>query len=139
MPLPSSGPISINDIRDELQTSNGSLRALSNLAGFSTPDAMSEFYGYSAYTLIASLVAPGSPCNAADQNVYLNVGNGVYYAQNAYSPGAYTPIYSFSEFYYLFVSYDPWFDAYEYDYWQTNVSSTQWTYFGSVLSFCAPS
>ena len=48
MPLPPSGPISINDIRIELGQAQGnnSLRALSNLAGFSPPDAMSEFYGY---------------------------------------------------------------------------------------------
>jgi hypothetical protein len=47
MPLPSSGAISISQIRTELGTSSGSLRTLSSLAGFSTPDAMSEFYGYS--------------------------------------------------------------------------------------------
>lgn len=48
MPLPPSGPLSINDIRLELgqAQANSSLRALSNLAGFSTPDAISEFYGY---------------------------------------------------------------------------------------------
>lgn len=48
MPLPSSGAISISQIRTELGTSSGSLRNLSSLAGKSTPDAMSEFYGYSA-------------------------------------------------------------------------------------------
>ena len=48
MPLPSSGAISISQIRTELGTSDGSLRNLSSLAGKSTPDAMSEFYGYSA-------------------------------------------------------------------------------------------
>ena len=49
MALPVSGPLSINDIRVELQQSqaNSSLRSLSNIAGFSTPDAISEFYGYS--------------------------------------------------------------------------------------------
>jgi hypothetical protein len=47
MALPVSGPLSINMIRNELSTSNGSLRALSSAAGFSTPDAISEFYGYS--------------------------------------------------------------------------------------------
>ena len=51
MPLPSSGAISISQIRTELGTSNGSLRALSSLAGFSTPDAMSEFYNYSAESM----------------------------------------------------------------------------------------
>lgn len=47
MALPVSGPLSINQIRNELGTSNGSLRALSAQAGFSTPDSISEFYGYS--------------------------------------------------------------------------------------------
>ena len=46
MALPSSGPLSINDIRTALGSSSGSLRALSALAGFSTPDAISDFYGY---------------------------------------------------------------------------------------------
>ena len=51
MPLPSSGAISISQIRSELGTSNGSLRALSSLAGKSTPDAMSEFYGYASESM----------------------------------------------------------------------------------------
>lgn len=46
MALPSSGTLSINDIRGALSTSNGSLHYLSGLAGFSTPDAISDFYGY---------------------------------------------------------------------------------------------
>jgi hypothetical protein len=46
MALPSSGPLSINDIRNALSSSSGSLRDLSALAGFSTPDSISEFYGY---------------------------------------------------------------------------------------------
>lgn len=48
MALPGPGnPLSISQIRTELGSSSGSLRALSALAGFSTPDAISEFYGYS--------------------------------------------------------------------------------------------
>ena len=47
MALQSSGEISIDDIRTEIGTTNGSLRSLSSTAGKSTPDAMSEFYGYS--------------------------------------------------------------------------------------------
>ena len=50
MPLPSSGPISISQIRSYLSISNNSLRYLSDSVGFSTPDAMSEFYGYSIPT-----------------------------------------------------------------------------------------
>jgi hypothetical protein len=49
MTLPASGTISLNDIRVELQqaSTNVSLGALSNLAGFVDPDAVSEFYGFS--------------------------------------------------------------------------------------------
>jgi hypothetical protein len=53
MALQSSGAISIADIRNE-QVNNGgfsssySLRQLSSNAGKSTPDAISEFYGYGA-------------------------------------------------------------------------------------------
>lgn len=53
MALQSSGAISISEIRNE-QVNNGgmsstySLRGLSSNAGYGTPDAMSEFYGYSA-------------------------------------------------------------------------------------------
>lgn len=50
MALPSSGTLSLNDIRVELglAQSNVSLRSMSSTAGKSTPDAVSEFYGYSA-------------------------------------------------------------------------------------------
>lgn len=49
MALQSSGQIDISDIQTELGSSSGSLRTLSAAAGFSVPDAMSEFYGYSAF------------------------------------------------------------------------------------------
>lgn len=48
MALQTSGAISISQIKTELGISDNSLRALSSAAGKSTPDAMSEFYGYSA-------------------------------------------------------------------------------------------
>jgi hypothetical protein len=47
MALPTSGPISISQIKAELGSGSNSLRTLSAAAGKSTPDAMSEFYGYS--------------------------------------------------------------------------------------------
>ena len=49
MALQSSGPISLTDIATELgvSTTNISLRSVSLAAGFATPDAFSEFYGYS--------------------------------------------------------------------------------------------
>lgn len=49
MPLQGSGAISINQIRTELASGSYSLRTLSAAAGKSTPDAMSEFYGYSGF------------------------------------------------------------------------------------------
>jgi hypothetical protein len=49
MATPSSGEISISEIANEtgLALTNISLRNLSQIAGFSTPDAMSDFYSYS--------------------------------------------------------------------------------------------
>lgn len=49
MALPSSGSLSFNQIRTELglSQSNSSLRGMSSNAGKSTPDAVSEFYGFS--------------------------------------------------------------------------------------------
>jgi hypothetical protein len=59
MALPSSGPLSISAIRNEEvnvggMTSTYSLRQLSSQAGKSTPDSISEFYGYSALTVVQS-------------------------------------------------------------------------------------
>ena len=50
MALPTSGPLSINDIRIELGASavNQSLGAFSDTAGFIAPDAITDFYGFSA-------------------------------------------------------------------------------------------
>lgn len=74
MPLPSSGQLGINAIRNELGTSNGSLRYLSSLAGFGTPDAISEFYGYSSATVPYSY---GGPRILFDFASTANYGNGI--------------------------------------------------------------
>lgn len=49
MTLPTTGPLSINDIRVELGASatNQSLGTFSDTAGFAAPDAITDFYGYS--------------------------------------------------------------------------------------------
>jgi len=48
MALPGSGPLSFSAIATELLAITPySLRSMSSTAGFSTPDAVSEFYGYS--------------------------------------------------------------------------------------------
>jgi hypothetical protein len=75
-PLPSSGPLSINDIRVELgqPQANSSLRSLSNLAGFSTPDAISEFYGYPptpsyrTFTIVNSRTTQGEVCSIREED-----------------------------------------------------------------------
>ena len=85
MPLPSSGPLGIGAIRTELGTSNGSLRYLSGLAGFSTPDAMSEFYGYAAGG--ANIIMDLNIDNFLPGSNYVSVGvDGDYYYSydNAY-------------------------------------------------------
>jgi hypothetical protein len=68
MALPSSGPISGSQIGAELGASAPySLRSMSSTAGFSTPDAMSEFYGYSsAYNVTIYSKAGASPNSSYD-------------------------------------------------------------------------
>jgi len=76
MALPSSGPLSIGNIRDE-QVNNGgfassySLRQLSSNAGKASPDAISEFYGYSA----ATYYKYGSPFMLFDFSSTANYSN----------------------------------------------------------------
>ena len=61
MALPSSGPLSGSQIATELGVSavDISLRSLSSTAGFSTPDNMSEFYGF-ASTAEYNFTLPGT-------------------------------------------------------------------------------
>jgi len=78
MALQSSGAISISQIKTELGSSSNSLRTLSAAAGKSTPDAMSEFYGYSAYTPPSylsganSISGAGTAASPYTVNVYMN-------------------------------------------------------------------
>jgi hypothetical protein len=54
MALQSSGQISLNDIATEIGLSPPfSLRSMSSTAGFSSPDTISDFYGYSAGPVLA--------------------------------------------------------------------------------------
>jgi|688.fasta_scaffold1294971_1 hypothetical protein len=69
MALPSSGPISGSQIGTELGISTGpySLRNMSASASFSSPDAMSEFYGYSsAYNVTIYSRAGATPNSSYD-------------------------------------------------------------------------
>lgn len=61
MALQGSGCISISQIRTELGSASYSLRTLSGAAGKSTPDSMSEFFGYSAAPPSTTAYQYGSP------------------------------------------------------------------------------
>jgi hypothetical protein len=69
MALPTSGPLSINAIRVELGASstNQSLGAFSDTAGFAAPDAISDFYGFSslksAYRYNGTVGKPAFECD----------------------------------------------------------------------------
>ena len=72
MPLQSSGPISFSQIKTELTSSSNSLRALSAAAGFSSPDAVSEFYGYSFITALPPTVSTSGASGVTNTQIIAN-------------------------------------------------------------------
>jgi hypothetical protein len=136
MALQSSGQISLNDIATELAlTPPFSLRSMSSAAGFSTPDAVSEFYGYSAavtYTYYATW-ALDDPCFYD----YLDI---VYGSDSKYyvDSGGYTLLYDYSPgaTWYEFLYYEPLFDANVYNRWTVDSTSTTLSDDGLALSNC---
>ena len=108
MALPSSGAISISQIRTELGSSSGSLRTLSAAAGKSTPDAMSEFYGYSA----AYVYNFGDDGGTSTTCCGISAGSTAYASTNSpttgtvfYSNSALTTIFPMSGYSGLFIKY----------------------------------
>lgn len=91
MALPSSGPLSSSQISTELGTpsTNISLGGMSDTASFSAPDAMSDFYGYSAATLITASLRASNYMVYNPSNVYLNFDgaavNASYASYNTYN------------------------------------------------------
>lgn len=105
MALQSSGAISISQIKTELGSSSNSLRTLSAAAGKSAPDAMSEFYGFSSYT-VPSLGSWGNSQSGAgtQANPYIITKNNFPYGsdtQLAYECGSIPSLEPF-EFYNLY-------------------------------------
>lgn len=92
MALPSSGPLSISQIKAELSTSQNSLRYLSQSVGFSTPDSISEFYGYSAATQYYAYYVEVFTCYAGScySSMYTPL-NGLLVSANPLSVGRYYP------------------------------------------------
>ena len=84
MALPSSGPLSISDIKTELGASstNQSLGTFSDTAGFAAPDAISDFYGFSAsltgFTGSASQGGSKFICNQSLNTSYWHNGSSAY-------------------------------------------------------------
>jgi hypothetical protein len=76
MALPSSGQLSLNDIRVELglAQSNVSLHSMSVTAGFSTPDAVSEFWGYPptpnyrTFAIVNTATSSGEVCSILEED-----------------------------------------------------------------------
>lgn len=129
MALPSSGPLSISQIRAILGTSSGSLRYLSSLAGKSTPDAISEFYGYQNVTYYSfGPMAPYDPCNGYGQYLYwTNVDPTVRFSSGADANGNYVFIPQY---------YADWEYAWVWDMYY--VMNNNVYYWGITYSGCGP-
>jgi hypothetical protein len=97
MALPSSGQLSISQIRNE-QVNNGgfassySLRQLSANAGKSTPDAISEFYGYAASSIVQSGLTwwldASDTVTATNSAWYNKLDTGYYALPQSYNGGS---------------------------------------------------
>jgi hypothetical protein len=134
MALPSSGQLSFSTIATELATAPPfSLRNMSSIAGKSTPDAVSEFYGYGAvtYTYLTDYAA-GDPCNYDYWEIYLG-SNGIYYRFD----GTYNdPMYNYTDLWYEYLYYEPLFPDDIYQEWEINSASTVLTSNGNVVVNC---
>ncbi len=138
MPVPSSGPLSISVIAGVLGINSPySLRNMSATAGFSTPDSVSEFYGYdpgstgptytfydTGYTL--------DPCEGINQLYQGSDGN--WY--RSFDGGA-TYIISTGEIYLAEGYYDWEFEQFVYFGYQLDFGPSL-SYWGNIYSYCAP-
>ena len=82
MGLPTSGQLSLRDIQIELgaASTNISLGAMSDTAGFLAPDKVSDFYGYSNLTAFYTSITQPKPvfaCDIALINTYYHNGSGL--------------------------------------------------------------
>lgn len=75
MPLPPNGAIKMSQIKAELNSSSNSLRAYSLQAGFSVPDKMTEFLGYTALGAFSFTNWNGSVSVSIDGVVSYVTGN----------------------------------------------------------------
>jgi len=96
MALPSSGQLSLNDIKTELgaASTNVSLGSMSNTAGFSEPDAISDFYGYSASTSYEGLLSRDGAGDSNEACGGLTASSTVYKNGSTSSPAIGDKLYS---------------------------------------------
>ena len=138
MALPGSGQLSFSAIAGELgvSLSNVSLRSMSSTAGKSTPDAVSEFYGYGAitYTYYAGWYLD-NPCYYDYYDIVYG-SDGKYYVDS----GGYTLMYNFAPGgnWYEYLYNEPMFDPFSniYEEWTINSASTVLTSNGLTNSSC---
>jgi hypothetical protein len=131
MALPGPGnSISISQIRNELINSGSSysLRQLSAWAGKSTPDAMSEFYGYSACPAYGTYYS--SYCSGYD----------LYYRYHNGSCGYYDSLYQSNSTTCGYTACTTWYAGYSGYFSYTDCNGTyQYTYIEANGSVCAQS
>jgi hypothetical protein len=140
MALPPYGQLSLSQIANEQQLSlyNISLRSMSSDAGFGTPDAVSDFYGWakpssSTYSLIMYNVMLNDPCSGTMVSIYMDDKSGEY----AYSQDGANFTYIRKP---IFVYASGWTDYYtgEYYYDEIMVYTYGYEYYGGTTSRCAP-
>ncbi len=83
MTLPTSGPLSLDDIGDELGVNPTfrSLGGMSDTASFLAPDAISDFYGFSNLTEYSGSALQGATkfiCTATRDVTYYHNGSGAF-------------------------------------------------------------
>ena len=112
MALPSSGPLSFSQI--EAVTGVGtpsSLRAMSAVAGFSTPDSVSEFYGYNpSYELQISCngTTSASACGLTTNCIAYSAVTVPVFGTVFYASSAMTTLYDFSGYTNIFIKVLSW-------------------------------
>ena len=135
MPVPSSGPLAFSVIAGVLGIGTPySLRDMSSTAGFSPPDSVSEFYGYSpgpTYTFY-DYGYSFDPCEGSYQLYEGSDGN--WY--RSFDGGA-TYIISTGEIYLAEGYYDWEFEQFVYFGYVLN-SGPSLSYWGNIYSYCAP-
>ena len=131
MAIPSSGTLRFSAIQFETSSPTASLRAMSNIAGFSTPDSVSEFYGYINVSYIGNFAA-NNPCNYDYYDIYYGNVDGYYYYWTGTS---YVFALNYATNWYQFDYYDSRLDVNIYDWYET-VYADSWNYLGQSTSAC---